>query len=623
MVMRIPEQKIDEILAASDIVDVVGKYVHLKKAGKNFKGICPFHSEKTPSMVVSPAKQIFNCFGCHVGGNAFRFLMEYKKISFIEAVQEQANELGIVIQYEETKFSEQKDELEIYYDFNVEIAKYYSNNLMNTPEGEVARNYFSERKIKPASLRAFGLGYSLPQKNSLYNFIAEKKLDIEIALHLGVLGKGNTGEYYDRFAGRIIFPIFSPNGRVVAFAGRILVPNENTGKYVNSPESKIYFKSKILYALSFAKDEIRRSESVIVVEGYMDAISLHQKGIKNVVAVSGTALTEEQIQLISRYTKNVNLIFDADSAGIRASMRSIEFLLKQDMNVKIISLPQGEDPDSFVNKFGAEEFLTAVKNGRDFLEFQSEVFKNEGRFDDAAKMTEAIRIIVNQAALIPDELKRTLQIQNVAKKFNLREKLIEKELDKILQKEKRSENRSSVASQAQNTEVPQEHPGIVISDDPAILKIEQELLKILFEGDRAANNFIFDNFPVDVFSNDNHKKLAEIALEGAEENLKANELVDKIEDTQLQSYLMEIIIEKYEVSDRWSKYHFSSTGSVDLMAYASDAIKKIRVLRLKSEIEIKSRLLSSIDDEVTKMQILKEIKILTEERKQLLQKESF
>lgn len=620
--MRIPEHKIEEILAATDIVDVVGKYVYLKKAGTNFKGICPFHSEKTPSMIVSPAKQIFNCFGCHVGGNAFRFLMEYKKISFVEAVQEQANELGVTIQYEESKSFEQKDELEVLYDLNTEVAKYYLNNLLNTPEGEAARKYFEERKIKQQAIRSFGLGYSPPKRDALFNFLSEKKLDIENALQLGVIGKGNTGEYYDRFAGRIIFPIFSPNGRVVAFAGRILVPNENTGKYVNSPESKIYYKSRILYALSFAKDEIRRSESVIVVEGYMDAISLHQKGIKNVVAVSGTALTEEQIQLLSRYTKNVNLIFDADSAGIRASMRSIELLLKQDMNVKIISLPQGEDPDSYVNKFGADDFLNEVKNGKDFLEYQSMIFKNEGRFDDSAKMSEAIRVIVNQAALIPDELKRTLQIQNVAKKFNLREKLIEKELDKILQSNKKSERRSSVET---GNEIAKAEPTAETNrtkNDSAIFKIEQELLKILFEGNRAANNYIFDNYPVDDFSNDDHKKLAEIALEGTEENLKANEMVDKIDDLSLQSYLLEIIIDKYDVSDRWSKYHYSSSGNVDLLSYANDAVRKIKLLLISDQLESKNKLINSAESEEDKMNLMKEIKLLTAERKTLLQKET-
>lgn len=620
--MRIPEQKIDEILAASDIVDVVGKYIHLKKAGRNFKGICPFHSEKTPSLIVSPAKQIFNCFGCHVGGNAFRFLMEYKKISFVEAVQELANELGITIQYEETKSFEQKDELEGLYDLNTAVAKYYLNNLLNTPEGESARKYFEERKIKQQTIRSFGLGYSLPKRDALFNFLSEKKLDIENALQLGVIGKGNTGEYYDRFAGRIIFPIFSPNGRVVAFAGRILVPNENTGKYVNSPESKIYYKSKILYALSFAKDEIRRSESVIVVEGYMDAISLHQKGIKNVVAVSGTALTEEQIQLLSRYTKNVNLIFDADSAGIRASMRSIELLLKQDMNVKIISLPQGEDPDSYVNKFGADDFLNEVKNGKDFLEYQSMIFKNEGKFDDSTKMSEAIRVIVSQAALIPDELKRTLQIQNVAKKFNLREKLIEKELDKILQSNRKSERRNAVEVRGESAQAEQQVQSPGTKSNSAIFKIEQELIKILFEGNRAANNYIFDNYPVDDFSNDDHKKLAEIALEGTEENLKANEMIDKIDDSALQSYLLEIIIEKYDVSDRWSKYHYSSTGNVDLLSYANDAIRKIKLLLISDQLEHKNRLINSAESEEDKMKLMNEIKLLTAERKILLQKET-
>ena len=333
--MRIPESKIEEIRSTASIVDMISEYVQLRKRGKNYIGLCPFHNEKTPSFTVSDEKQIFHCFGCHTGGNIFKFLMEYKKISFVEAVQEVAEQLGIPLEYYESAgYEEQQSDQEMLYDINIEAAKYFLNNLLKDNEAETARVYLQKRNIKQQTIRTFGLGYTLRGWENFVNYAKEKKIDLEKAVTLGLAGKHPDGRYYDRLPGRLIFPIFSPNGRVVAFAGRVLDPNEKGGKYINSPESIIYNKSRILYGLSFAKDEIRRLNKAIIVEGYMDLISLYQNGVKNVVAVSGTALTDEQVQLLSRYTKDVVLLFDADTAGIKASMRSIEILLKRDMEVK-------------------------------------------------------------------------------------------------------------------------------------------------------------------------------------------------------------------------------------------------------------------------------------------------
>ncbi len=345
--MNISERKIEEIRSAVNIVDVISDKVTLRKRGKNFLGLCPFHNEKTPSFTVSEDKQIYHCFGCHNGGNAFKFLMEYEKISFVEAVQELAQQAGINIEYNDEGAEERQSEQEILYDINSIVGRYFSDNLRLSDEGEIGRKYFEKRNIKDKTIREFGLGYSFASKDNLVNFLSAKKVDLEKALQLGLIGKANDGRLYDKFSGRIIFPIFSSHGRVIAFAGRILEKRDNAAKYLNSPESIIYYKGKILYGLSHAKDEIRKRNKAILVEGYMDLISLYQNGIKNVVAVSGTALTDDQVQLLSRYTKNVFLLFDADTAGIKASMRSIELLLKKDIEIKIISLPSGEDPDSY------------------------------------------------------------------------------------------------------------------------------------------------------------------------------------------------------------------------------------------------------------------------------------
>ncbi len=375
--MRIQESKIEEIRSAASIVDVISGYVQLRKRGRNYIGLCPFHSEKTPSFTVSEDKQIFHCFGCHAGGNVFKFLMDYEKISFIESVQELAGQLGIDIEYESTPGDEKQSEQEIFYDINTEAAKYFYSNLHNSEEGEIARKYLQERKIKSQTIKTFGLGYALRGWENFLNFTKESKLDIDKVVELGILIKSDDGRYHDRFAARLIYPIFSPNGRVVAFAGRVLDEREKAAKYLNSPESSVYTKGRILYGLSFAKDEIRKLDKAILVEGYMDLISLFQAGIKNVVAVSGTALTEEQVQLLSRYTKNVVLLFDADTAGIKASMRSIELLLKKDIEVKIAALPGGEDPDSFINNYGKEKFEETISYAQNFLEYQSGYFKRK------------------------------------------------------------------------------------------------------------------------------------------------------------------------------------------------------------------------------------------------------
>src|SRR3990172_5728827 len=432
--MRIPENKIEEIRSAADIVDIISEFVQLRKRGKNFIGLCPFHSEKTPSFTVSEDKQIFHCFGCHAGGNIYKFLMEYEKISFIEAIQEVAARVGINLEYE-VDTTGKDSEQEILYELNIQAARYFSDNLLNSPAGEIARKYFQERKIKPQIMRAFGLGHALNGWENFVEYAKSQKIDLERAIQLGLIGQQNDGRLFDKFSDRIIFPIFSANGRVIAFAGRILENREGSAKYLNSPESIIYVKGRILYGLSFAKDEIRKLDKAILVEGYMDLISLYQNGVKNVVAVSGTALTDEQVQLLSRYTKNVVLLFDADTAGIKASMRSIEILLRRDVEVKIVSLPEKEDPDSYINKHGKDKFDDLLKKAENFIEFESRYYEAQGKFTDPHSAAEAIRELVKPLALINDELKRNLLTKNIAKKFNLREKILDAELNKIIRKE--------------------------------------------------------------------------------------------------------------------------------------------------------------------------------------------
>jgi len=617
--MRIPETKIEEIRANASIVDVISEFVQLRKRGKNYLGLCPFHSEKTPSFTVSDEKQIFHCFGCHAGGNVFKFLMEYRKISFIESVQELAERLGIEIEFDQAAYTGQQSEQEILYDINTEAARYFLNNLLNDEEGDAAKKYLQERNIKLQTMRTFGLGYSLRGWENFVNYAKGKKIDLDKCVQLGLIGKTSDGRLHDKLPGRLIFPIFSPNGRVVAFAGRILDPNEKSAKYINSPESLIYIKGRVLYGLSLAKDEIRRLDKAIIVEGYMDLISLFQSGVKNVVAVSGTALTEEQVQLLSRYTKNVVLLFDADTAGIKASMRSIEILLKKDMEVKIVSLPSGEDPDSYVNKFGKDNFEELVKRAENFLEYETKYYESQGKFNDPATAVEAIRELVKPVALINDDLKRNLLIKNIAKKFNLREKLIETELEKHLKQVQRYEKTelkipAGATASARQTEMLKDDVQIT----PVLYNTEREIIKLLFDGDPDVAELIFNHIKPQEFYIPVHRELAKLVFEEIENrSLSSSTLLSKIEDEEKEKYVRELTIEKYSISSNWEERFPSITTEMKVMRYAGDTVLKFIIEKIDKQIQSNRREIELTEDEHKLLRLMKENNELEKEKKQV------
>lgn len=604
--MRIPESKIEEIRTSADIVDIVSESVVLRKRGKNFLGLCPFHNEKTPSFTVSPDKQIYHCFGCHNGGNIFKFLMEYEKISFIEAVQELAGKLGIQLEYEDAGSIEKQSEQEILYEINTLAARYFSDNLLHSDEGETAREYFAKRKIKHQTIRAFGLGYSLPARDNFVDFANAKKIDLEKAVYLGLIGRNNDGRLYDKFSGRIIFPLFSPNGRVVAFAGRILDKREKAAKYLNSPESSVYIKGRTLYGLFLTKDDIRKRDKAILVEGYMDLISLYQNGIKNVVAVSGTALTEDQVLLLSRYTKNVVLLFDADTAGIKASMRSIELLLKRDMEIKIVSLPDGEDPDSYVNNYGSDKFEEIVEKGENFLEYQTAYYENEGYFKDAAKTVEAIRELVKPVALINDELKRHILIKSIAQKFRLREKLLETELDKILVKqEETSSKRTTYQNDKRNAAA---GPGQELPDSLAVnYQVERELIKLLLEGNEKLVILINRYIGSDDYLFETHRNLAEIIFNSFHEgqSIQASSILEKIDDENVRGYLLEVTFEKHSISKYWEDVRPDVESESLLIKIAIDTIQKFKFMEIDRKIEENHRQIRETTDELSQLTLLK------------------
>ena len=612
--MRIPENKIDEIRNLANIVDVVSTYVHLKKQGKTYTGLCPFHNDKNPSLKVSEEKQIYKCFVCNAGGNVFNFLMQYKSISFIEAVQEVAEHLGIKLELEKGSSSIINSELEELYDINVTAAKYFSNNLLNSKQGEIAREYFKKRNIKTQTQKIFGLGYAFAEWEHFLHYAEEKNVNLAKALQLGLIDKRKEGGYYDKYRGRIIFPIFSPNGRIVGFGGRILNNREKTAKYLNSPESPIYLKRKTLYGLFHSKEEIRKLNKAILVEGYMDLIALFQNGVKNVVASSGTSLTEEQIKLLSRFTKNIVVIYDADSAGQHAAMRSIELLLKENFDVRIVALPEGEDPDSFINQHGKKEFEELVKQADNFLEYQMRIYQQEGKLDAPETQAEAVRELVKSVALIEDELKRNLMVKSISKKFELREMLIESELDKLLAKNDSNKKRYETPDR-QPVETDRHEKIKVISKIEA--KFEEEIVRLLFEGVEEILDLIFDNIMPDDLHNPDFKRLSEIVLENYRNDIiSPSAIIEKIEDENLRNAALSLTMNEIAISAKHGEEITSAeTTKKNALRYAADVIKKFRITKINEEIEINKMKIRNSESDENVLELLKMNKELEEEKK--------
>ncbi|PKL84026.1 MAG: DNA primase [Ignavibacteriae bacterium HGW-Ignavibacteriae-3] len=618
--MRIPEHKIDEVRNAADIVDVISAHVHLKKRGKNFIGLCPFHQEKTPSFTVSEDKQIYHCFGCGVGGNVFKFLMEFKNISFVEAVEEIADHLGIKIEAESAQSDEKQSELEELYELNIVAARFFSDHLLKSVNGEAAREYLKRRNIKVQSQKIFGIGYA---PNGWDNFLAhakENKADLGKAKILGLIDTNDKGEYYDKYRDRIIFPIFSPNGRVIAFGGRVLEDSEKAAKYLNSPESMIYSKRRSLYGLFHSKDDIRKLDRAILVEGYMDLVSLYQAGVKNVVASSGTSLTEEQVQLLSRFTKNIIILFDADPAGQKAALRSIEILLRQDFEVKVITLPKGEDPDSFIIKFGKEKFEEEILKGKNFLEYQTAQFEEQGLFEDSADMTKAIRELVKTLSLVSDELKRNLLMKTIAKRFNLREKLIESELNAFLNQQ---QNRSGIIGDRPDKRIVEQRSASQLALSPKTENenpYEKELLRLLYSGDKEVISHILSSLSLENFSNHKLRKLAEIVYNGyEEEKFSPADLIDKIPEEEARDFIFDLTLSDESISKKWDELSYSGKIDKDTLEHAAEIVRNFHLFQIDQQIKLNNKFISDSKDERLHLEMMKRNKELYEEKKSLLE----
>jgi len=431
----ISKQTIDKIFSTIRVEEIVGEYVQLKRAGSNFKGLSPFHDEKSPSFVVSPSKQIWKDFSTGKGGTAISFLMEIENFTYPEALRHAAKKYGIEIEEDQREFSEEaknaQSERDILYKIHEIANEYFQNILWENEEGRsIGLSYFRERELKDDIIKKFQLGYSPEKKNAFTEFALNKGYSKEILEKSGLsIFPENSPSGIDRFRERVMFPIHSFSGRVLGFGARILRSNIKTAKYLNSPETEIYHKSNVLYGLNQSKQAISRKNICLLVEGYMDVISLHLSGIENVVASSGTSLTTEQIKLIKRLTENVTILFDGDNAGIKASFRSIDMLLTEGMNIRVLLFPEGDDPDSFARKHPQEYVEKFIENeAMDFIDFKAEILLKEAG-NDPIKKAEAIRNIVKSVGFVQNGLKREVYLKEVSTKFGLSEQSLFNELD--------------------------------------------------------------------------------------------------------------------------------------------------------------------------------------------------
>lgn len=430
----IDQPTIDRILDAANIVDVVSEFVTLRKRGVNYVGLCPFHTDKTPSFYVSPAKNICKCFACGEGGTAVHFIMKQEQLNYFDALRYLAKKYNIEIQERELtdKEKQRKSDRESMLIVNSWAQQYFTTQLYEHVEGKtVGLRYFAERGFREDTIRKFQLGYSLDQRDALYKEAKKNGYKKEFLEKTGLVIAYDNGGVNDRFRGRVIFPVHTLSGKVVAFGGRVLKKDEKTAKYVNSPESEIYHKSNELYGIFFAKQAIVKADCCFLVEGYTDVISMHQAGIENVVASSGTALTQGQIRLIHRFTSNITVLYDGDAAGIKAALRGIDLLLEDGMNVKVVLLPDGEDPDSFARKHNASQFAEFIKQSEtDFIRFKTRLLLDDAG-NDPIKRSSLITDIIRTVAIIPDNIARSIYIRECSSMMEIDEQVLLNEVNKI------------------------------------------------------------------------------------------------------------------------------------------------------------------------------------------------
>jgi DNA primase len=432
----IPENILDDILSRVNIVELIAGYIPLKRAGRNFKALCPFHHEKTPSFMVSLDRQIYHCFGCSAGGNAFNFLMQYERLTFLEAVEVLAKKTGVTLPKIQKEDSEKNSFITQLYKINELTAQFYQN-LLNSSAGLAAKNYLVKRGIKEETIKTMHLGFTQDKWDALINFLRAKGISISLLEKAGLVIAKQSGGYYDRFRNRIIFTIFDIKDRPLGFGARAiplaetLNKDENLPKYINSPETPIYIKGKHLYGLNLAKDAIRDKDSAVVVEGYLDFIMPYQEGFQNIVASLGTALTLDQVRLLKRYTQNVVMVYDPDDAGELATLRTLDIFIEEEMNVKVVSLPSGFDPDLFVRNRGVNAFKEMVESAEGLLDYKLRILKSRYGTKDIeakAKISQEMLLTINK---FKNAVLKSEYTKKLAQELKIKEEALFQELKNI------------------------------------------------------------------------------------------------------------------------------------------------------------------------------------------------
>jgi DNA primase len=613
----IDRQTIERILDAAHIVEVVNEFVPLKKRGVNYLGLCPFHNEKTPSFTVSPSKEIFKCFGCGKVGNSVNFVMEHEHLTYPEALKFLARKYHIEVLEKELTQEEldKQNERESLLVVSSYAARQFTENLFTSDEGiSVGLAYFRERGFRQDTLKKFEVGYSFEKRDAFTKKALSDGYKQDFLVKTG-LSIQHDDKVFDRFSSRVMFPIHSLSGQVLGFGGRILKTDQKTAKYLNSPESEIYHKSRILYGIYQARKSITDTEKCFLVEGYTDVMSLHEAGIENVVASSGTSLTQEQVRLIKRFTPNITILYDGDAAGIKASIRGIDIVLEEGMNVKIVLLPDGEDPDSYSKKVSNEEFLNFIRaNETDFIRFKTNLLLSEAS-NDPVKKAELIRDVVKSIAVIPETITRTVYIKECSNLLEVAEPILYHEVNKLRQQKSfQDRNRYPVAE-----DLPVPPPVIVkqVRQEAVTLYSEKEVIRLLlkfgsieFEKSLSQEDgkeqvitiadYIVKEIVSDDLAFDNpvcSKIFAEIRFHTEQGLFTGEKQFVKHEDPDISSLSADLLADTHELSRIWQeKQTYVETEEMKLREKVGDVVLKFK----SDKIKIKQKELMQLLEEAVK-----------------------
>jgi DNA primase len=606
----IDRSTIERILDAAQIVDVVQEFVPLKKRGVNYLGLCPFHNEKTPSFTVSPSKEIFKCFGCGKAGNSVNFVMEHEHLSYPEALKYLAGKYHIeIVEKELTQEElEKQNERESLLVVTSYAARQFTENLFNTDEGiSIGLTYFKERGFRQDILKKFDVGYSFEKRDAFSKKALEDGYRQDFLLKTG-LSIQHEDHVFDRFSGRVMFPIHSLSGQVLGFGGRVLKTEIKTAKYLNSPESEIYHKSRILYGIFQARKSITQDDRCYLVEGYTDVLSLHEAKIENVVASSGTSLTQEQVRLIKRFTQNITILYDGDAAGIKASIRGIDLVLEEGMNVKIVLLPDNEDPDSYSKKVSNEEFLKFLKeNETDFIRFKTQLLLSEAN-NDPVRKADLIRDVVKSIAVIPEAITRTVYIKECSTVLDVSEPILYHEVDKLRQ-QKSFQDRNKYPGPE---DLPVPPPVIVkpVQHETSTHYSEEAVVKLLLkygsvEFERTINKedgkedvSTVSDYIVREITSDNllfddivcSKIFSEFRFHFEHGLITGEKQFVKHDDPEISKLSANLLSEPHQLSKIWKdKQTFVETEEMKLKEIVGDAVLKFKsdkIIKLQKEIKI-------------------------------------